>query len=417
MKRFLTLIFVLVFIIQASVVGFCEERKVSGEENVQLPSTFTSKVVGGDDASKLPVEVKAKSAVLMDVATGEVLLQYNADVKLFPASVTKIMTMLLVAEAIDSGRITLADKVACSSNAASKGGSQIWLEEGEVMTVDELLKATVIGSANDAATLLGEYISGSEESFIALMNARAKELGMKNTHFVNATGLDDTTDDHLTTARDIAIMSTELLKHKFIIDYTTVWMDSLRNGETELVNTNKLVRFYDGTTGLKTGTTAKAGCCVSASAERDGLHLVAVVMGSENSNDRFNTAKALLSWGFTNYTLHTPELDIKQYDKVKVNSGRCDFVETVFPEIQPVLIEKGQEEKVKFAVEISENVDAPVSEKQTLGTVKVSLDDKIIDEYKILSRTEVKKLNFFDGVLKIFNFISNGKTAYPFTNA
>ena len=399
-----------------SVVGFCANKNVNDDDEAQIPSTFTSIVAGGDDVSKLPVEINAKSAVLMDVATGQVLLQYNADVKLFPASVTKIMTMLLVAEAIDTGRITLADKVTCSQNAASKGGSQIWLEEGESMTVDELLKATAIGSANDAATLLGEYISGSEEAFIALMNARAKELNMNNTNFVNATGLDDTTDEHLTTARDIAIMSTELLKHKFITAYTTVWMDSLRNGETELVNTTKLVRFYQGTTGLKTGTTAKAGCCVSASAERDNLHLVAVVMGSENSNDRFNTAKALLNWGFTNYTLFTPEVDTKQYERVAVNSGRRDFAETLFPDIVPILIKKGQEEKVRVSVEICENVDAPVSEKQTLGTVKVTLDKELINEYKILSCTEVKKLTFFDGVLKIFNFISNGNTAYPFAD-
>ena len=284
------------------------------------------------------------------------------------------------------------------------------------MSVDELLRATVIGSANDAATLLGEYISGSEESFIALMNARAKELGMNNTHFVNATGLDDTTDEHLTTARDIAIMSTELLKHSFITDYTTVWMDSLRNGETELVNTNKLVRFYEGTTGLKTGTTAKAGCCVAASAQRDKLHLVAVVMGSENSNDRFNTAKTLLSWGFTNYTLYIPEIEVKQYEKVKVNSGRSDFTETVFPDISPILIKKGEEEKVSVSVEICESVDAPVTEKQTLGTVKVTLDKELINEYKILSRSEVQKLTLFDGFLKIINFISNGNTAYPFAD-
>ncbi len=417
MKRLLIYLFVFIFIFQLSVIGFCTDKSANDDDESQVPSTFTSTVANGDDASKLPVEIKAKSAVLMDVATGEVLLEYNADVKLFPASVTKIMTMLLVAEAIDGGRITLADKVACSANAASKGGSQIWLEEGEVMSVDELLRATVIGSANDAATLLGEYISGSEEAFIALMNSRAKELGMKNTHFVNATGLDDTTDEHLTTARDIAIMSTELLKHKFIIDYTTVWMDSLRNGETELVNTNKLVRFYDGTTGLKTGTTAKAGCCVSASAESDSLHLVAVVMGSENSNDRFNTAKALLSWGFTNYTLYTPEIEAKQYENVKVNSGRCDYVQTVIPDISPILIKKGQEENVKVSVGICENVDAPVTEKQTLGTVKVTLDNKLVNEYKILSAFGVPKLTVFDGLLKIINFISNGNTAYPFADS
>ena len=415
-KRFITVLLSLVLVFQLSVVGLCTDTKISDDDEGQVPSTFTSKVVGGDDVSKLPVEIKAKSAVLMDVATGEVLLQYNADVKLFPASVTKIMTMLLVAEAVDNKRITLADKVACSSNAASKGGSQIWLEEGEVMTVDELLRATAIGSANDAATLLGEYISGSEESFIALMNARAKELGMSNTHFVNATGLDDTTEEHLTTARDIGIMSVELLKHEFIKKYTTVWMDSLRNGQTELVNTNKLVRFYDGTTGLKTGTTAKAGCCVSASAERENLHLVAVVMGSENSNDRFNTAKAMLSWGFSNYTSYTPEVDVRRYERVLVNCGRVDFTETQFPDIAPMLIKKGEEAKVEVSVDLCESVDAPVSEKQTLGTMKITIDGKLISEYKILSRNSVHKLTFFDGVLKILNFISNGNTAYPFAD-
>lgn len=414
MRKIIVLLLAFVFVFQLSITGFCTENNLNDDDESLVPATFTSSVPDGDDATKLPVEIKAKSAVLMDVATGEILLQYNADVKLFPASVTKIMTILLVAEAVASKRITLADKVPCSQNAASKGGSQIWLEEGESMTVDELLRATVIGSANDAATLLGEYISGSEEAFIALMNARAKELGMNNTCFVNATGLDDTTDEHLTTARDIAIMSRELLKHEFIIDYTTVWMDSLRNGETELVNTNKLVRFYDGTTGLKTGTTAKAGCCVSASARRENLHLVAVVMGSENSNDRFNTAKAMLNWGFTNYTSYTPKVDVKQYERVKVNSGRSEYVETVFPEISPILIKKGEEEKVKIEVSLCESAVAPVSEKQTLGTVIVKVNEKTASEYKILSRASVKKLTFFDGILKIFNFISNGNTAYPF---
>lgn len=382
---------------------------------MELPSTFTSTVADGDDVSKLPIEIKAKSAVLMDVSTGKVLLEYNPDTRLFPASVTKIMTILLVAEAISTKRITLADKVPCSANAASKGGSQIWLEEGEAMTVDELLRATVIGSANDASTLLGEYISGSEESFIALMNARAKELGMKNTHFVNATGLDDTTDEHLTTARDIAIMSRELLQYEFITDYTTVWMDSLRNGETELVNTNKLVRFYEGTTGLKTGTTAKAGCCVSASAKRDNLHLVAVVMGSANSTDRFETAKSMLSWGFSNYSTYTPSVDKTLINNVSVVGGRCNEVGVNVPVLSGLLIKKGEEEKVKVEVELCTDVEAPVCVNQTLGTVKVTISEKIVAEYKLTAKNEVKKLNLLDAVFKVFNFMANGKTEYPFT--
>ena len=238
---------------------------VKGEEEISLPEDFTASVSNTKSLEKLPVEINAKSAVLMEVSTGEILMEYNPDLKLFPASVTKVMTMLLVAEAVDSKKISLTDKVSCSENAASKGGSQIWLEPGESMSVDELLRATAIGSANDAATLLGEYVAGSEESFISLMNARAKELGMNSTRFVNATGLDDSTDEHLTTARDVAIMSRELLKHDFITKYTTVWMDTLRDGETELVNTNKLVRFYDGTTGLKQAPPPRqAAACLQA---------------------------------------------------------------------------------------------------------------------------------------------------------
>ncbi len=381
--------------------------------------------IGGEDATvtdvnsmstktaDLPIEIKAKSALLMDVATGTVLMEYNADEKLFPASVTKIMTILLVAEAIADNKITLADRVTCSENAASKGGSQIWLEPGESMTVDELLRATVIGSANDAATLLGEYVSGSEESFISLMNARAKELGMTNTHFVNATGLDDTTDDHLTTARDIAIMSRELLKYDFVRKYTTVWMDTLRDGKTELVNTNKLVRFYDGTTGLKTGTTSKAGCCISASAERDGLHLVAVVMGSDNSDDRFETAKAMLNYGFSTYTYYSPVVDMSPIKPVTVIGGRRDLAEVSFSGVEAILIKKGQEKDIIVSVEMCTDVEAPVLKGQTLGNVIIKLGDSTISEYAVTSSCDIEELSFFDSFLKVANYILNGNTAYP----
>lgn len=413
MKKIFCLLMCVCFITQCAISSFGAQRVVRElEENV--PATFSSAVPNGDDKSKLPVDIKAKAAVLMDVQSGKVLLSFNPDVKLYPASVTKIMTILLVAEAIDSKKITLAGKVTCSANAASKGGSQIWLEEGEQMTVDELLRATVIGSANDAATLLGEYVSGSESAFVSLMNARAKELGMKNTTFLNATGLDDTTEAHLTTARDIAIMSCELLKHDFITDYTTVWMDSLRNGETELVNTNKLVRFYEGTTGLKTGTTAKAGCCVSASAKRDNLHLVAVVMGSENSNDRFETAKALLSWGFSNYISCTPQIPQGAVTSVEVTGGRAECVEVAVPQLSTELIKKGEEEKITVKVEQCENVSAPVVEGQTLGSVRVYNGENILHEYKLTAVSEVKKLTLPDVWLKMLNFLATGETKYPY---
>ncbi len=414
MKRvflFLLSIFVFLSVLNVSVLGADIVRE---NDEINLPTSFVSKVADNDALEKLPVDIKAKSAVLMDVVTGEVLLHYNKDLKVFPASVTKIMTVLLVGEAINSKKINLFDKVACSSNAASKGGSQIWLEEGEQMTVDELLRATIIGSANDSATLLGEYVSGSEEAFIDLMNERAKELGMNNTNFVNATGLDDTTDDHITTAYDVAIMSRALLKYDFIREYTTVWMDSLRSGKTELVNTNKLVRFYEGTTGLKTGTTAKAGCCVSASAERDGLHLVAVVMGSVNSSDRFETAKALLNYGFSNYTSYTPAYEDGNARKVVVIGGRKEYIDIKLPELTPLLIKKEEKEKISVSIELSENLEAPVNKNQTLGTVKIISDKKVIGEHKILAKEEIKALNFYDSVLKVLNYLSNGKTSYPF---
>ncbi len=260
-------------------------------------------------AKQEEISVKAKSAVLMDVQTGKVLYAFNEKEKLYPASVTKVMPLLLFMEAVDEGRLSLEDKVKTTPEAASKGGSQIWLKEGEEMSVDDLLKATAVGSANDACTSLGIHLAGSEEGFVKMMNERAMALGMKNTHFVNCSGLDDDTTEHLTTAYDVALMSAELLRHERIKTYTTVWMDSLRDGKTQLVNTNRLVRFYSGTTGLKTGTTSKAGHCLSASAERDGLHLVAVVMGAETSEDRFEGAKSMLDWGFANFETFTPSVD------------------------------------------------------------------------------------------------------------
>ena len=413
MKRFICFLLSIVFVFSISITSFATDKTiVKVNENVQV----VKNIVTEEDKKQLeslPVEIKAKAAVLMEVSSGKVLMEYNPDTKLYPASVTKIMTILLVAEAINSKKITLADKVTCSANAATKGGSQIWLEEGESMTVDELLRATAIGSANDAATLLGEYVAGSETAFIDMMNKRAKELKMNNTHFENATGLDDTTDTHLTTARDIGIMSCELLKYEFIRDYTTVWMDSLRDGKTELVNTNKLVRFYSGTTGLKTGTTAKAGCCVSASAERDGLHLVAVVMGSDNSNDRFNTAKSMLNWGFSNYSCITPEINKKYSKKIKVVGGKENYVKPKMPSVLPVIVKKGEEEKIEVKVKMEECLEAPVVEKQTIGNIKIIIDGKKVAEYKITAKNSVEKLGFLGCMRKLASFVATGEMKYP----
>ena len=339
-----------------------------------------------------PVEIKAKSAVLMDASTGKVLMKHNESEKVYPASVTKIMPLLLITEAIDAGKIALSDVVTVSGTAASKGGSQIWLKEGEQMTVDDLLKATAVYSANDACSALGEYLAGSEEAFVKMLNDRAKELGMNSTHFENCTGLDDTTENHLTTALDVAVMSRELLKHEIITNYTTIWMDSLREGQTELVNTNKLVRFYEGTTGLKTGTTSKAGCCVSASALREGTHLIAVVMGSDNSTDRFETAKAMLNWGFANYSTVTPEIDTSLIPEVGVINGVVEKITPKIPKPDAVLIEKGREADITQTIDLAVDVAAPVEQGQVLGTVTFRLGDELIGKYNLTAPDRIEPL-------------------------
>lgn len=271
------------------------------------------------------------------------------------------------------------------------------------MTVDELLRATAIASANDACTALGEHIAGSEEAFVELMNKRAGELGMKNTNFVNCSGLDDDTTEHLTTAYDIALMSKELLFHERIKTYTTVWMDTLRDGATELTNTNRLVRFYSGTTGLKTGTTDKAGYCLSASAERDGLHLIAVILGAESSDDRFEGAKALLNWGFANFETFTPDMKNVDIPEVEVIRGISDVVASGVKGMKPVTLKKGEKAKIEYIVEACENVEAPVEKNQILGKVTAKSGDNVIGEYSIVAKEEIRKTTLFDfmqGILK-----------------
>lgn len=356
-----------------------------------------------DDAS---VDVKAKACLLMDAATGEVLFSKNEHEKLYPASVTKIMPLLLVMEAIDSGKISLDDKVTASAVAASKGGSQIWLKEGEQMTVNELLKAAVISSANDACTALGELIAGSEEGIVKMMNDRAQELGMNDTVFVNCTGLDDETDSHLTSAYDIALMSKELLSHERIKEYSTVWMDSLRDGATQLVNTNKLVRFYKGTTGLKTGTTTKAGHCISASAERNGLHLIAVVLGSSNSTDRFEGAKAMLNWGFANYETVTPEFDSALITDVNIIKGIEDAVTPTVEEILPITLKSGLKNKIETQVDLATDVKAPVEKGQKLGTIKFIAEGETVGEYDLYSDREIRELRLIDVFLRMLSSLS-----------
>ncbi len=354
-----------------------------------------SVIVFAEEGNAVTDTLSAKSAILMEISSGQVLLSKNPDEKLPPASITKIMTLLLVMEALDSGKITLEDTVTASLNASSKGGSQIWLKEGEQMTVHELIKATAVASANDASTALGEYIAGDEMTFVAMMNQRAAELGMVNTNFENCSGLDDTAENHYTTARDIAIMSCELMKHEKIKEYTTIWMDSLRNGETELVNTNRLVRFYEGATGLKTGTTSKAGYCISATAQRNGMELVAVVLGSDNSNDRFEDAKTLLSWGFSNYEIYTPQVDLSLVTNVNVLYGEQTTILPVISKIAPILVKKGAQNSISQRIDMCIDVEAPVEKGQTLGTVYFEADGETLATCPLISENKVERRSIF----------------------
>ncbi len=351
-------------------------------------------------AAENPV-ISAECAVLMDQASGQVLLEKNAHKAVYPASVTKIMSLLLFTEAIEQKRMKLTDPVKATAEAVAKGGSQIWLKEGEQMTVQELLRATAIGSANDACTALAVHLEGSEAAFVNCMNARAAKLGMQDTVFENCTGLDDDTKNHLTTAFDVALMSRELLRHASIRQYTTVWMDSLRDGKTQLVNTNKLVRFYKGTTGLKTGTTAKAGCCVSASAERDGLHLIAVVMHADSSNARFDDAKAMLDWGFAAYACVTPNIDPALLRSVPVLHGTETSVTPRMETPQPLLLKKGEEAKLKIKAELPENLCAPVEENQLLGEVTVSIGKRVVAQYPLSAAFPVRALTLGDVLLRL----------------
>ena len=339
-----------------------------------------------------------KSALLMDVATGTVLYEHNSHEALAPASVTKVMTMLLIMEAIDSGKIGWEDMVTASDAAAAKGGSQVYLKPGETMSVSDMLKSIAVSSANDCACAMAEHIAGSEAAFVEQMNARAAELGMGDTHFVNCTGLDDAAEaaKHRTSAHDIALMSRELMKnHPDIRKFTTIWMDTVRGGAFGLSNTNKLVRFYNGATGLKTGFTSGAGYCLSATAERDGMELIAVVMGAETSQERFQTCKALLDHGFANYALIRPELENGPAE-VPVTLGRRETVSAKLGTGESMLIDKQQRSQITLETELAESVPAPVSQGQRLGTLTVKAGDRILSQIPLVAAEGVERLGWVD---------------------
>lgn len=354
------------------------------------------------------LDLPAPSYVLMERSTGEVLLEHNAHERLRPASVTKVMTLLLIMEALGDGRIGWDDMVQTSAAAAAKGGSQIYLEENEQLPLEEMLKSIVVSSANDCACAMAEHIAGSEAAFVEMMNARAEQLGMTDTHFVNCTGLDDEPEaaEHLTTAYDIALMSRELLGHEAIKKYTTIWMDTVRDGQFGLSNTNKLVRFYDGTTGLKTGYTSAAGHCLSASAERNGMELIAVVLHCASSTDRFESAKALLNYGFSNYALVTPEPG--ELPAVPVTLGTAAEITPVLADETPILIDKALAAGVETRVCVDESVTAPVEAGQTLGTLTITSGGQTIAERDLIAPEPVGALRWGDVYLQMLRALCMG---------
>lgn len=384
----------------------CSKRITAGLISVFMIINFTSSLAIADGelddsvAASLSTEVPAKSYILMESSTGKVLEEQNSDEQMAPASVTKIMVMLLLMEQIDAGVISFDDMVTTSENAASMGGSQIWLEIGEEMSVNDLLKATAVNSANDAAVSLGEYIGGSEENFVTMMNEKANELGMINTVFKNASGLD--AEGHLSTARDIAIMSSELLKHEEITKYTSIWMDTLRGGETELTNTNKLVRYYDGCTGLKTGTTDEAGSCISATATKEGMTLIAVTMGSETSADRFSAARALLDYGFNTYCLFTPEIKFDDVPEIRVVNGEKSSLEVDLPASNSVVVPKAEQAAIEYSVEVMQDIEAPIEQGNQVGTIIFTLNGDTIEEYPITAAEDINALSFNFVFIRLF---------------
>lgn len=345
-------------------------------------------------------EAPVPSAILMEASSGEILYEKNADEMRHPASVTKVMTLLLVFEAIDSGKISWQDSVTVSARAASMGGSQVFLEVGEVMTVEDLVKSVVISSANDAAVALGEYVSGSESAFVDQMNQKAVALGMKNTHFDNTNGLDDTTETHLTTARDIALMSRELItKHPDIFKYTTLWQDSIRNGAFVLTNTNKLIRFYNGANGLKTGFTQKSGYCISATAAREGLQLIAVVMGAETSDRRNVAVKELFDYGFANYAVEkvTPSEAIEY----SLTGGKVTVGHATGRGFSYV-IEKSKKKPITCEYTLKENLSAPILEGDCVGEIVYKAGDEVLAREELIACETVEKMTFWDVLVAAF---------------
>ena len=335
------------------------------------------------------IDIGVPSAVLMEKTTGTVIYEKNAHEKMSPASVTKVMTMLLVTEELEAGRLSEDTPVTASGRAASMGGSQIYLEEGETMTAGDMLKSVAVSSANDCSVALAEHIAGTEDAFVSRMNARAKELGLENTQFTNCTGLLES-DKHLTTAYDIAVMSRELIQHDFIKEYTSIWMDTVRGGDFGLSNTNRLIFYYPGATGLKTGFTQKAMFCLSATAEREGVEYIAVVLKGSTSEERFESAKTLLNYAFANYTLVSPDSE-KAMPPIAVELGTADSVQPVYGGPRDVLLQRSRAGDISHVLKVCESIEAPVHRGQSLGVMEVVSDGKAVAEIPIIAGDDVPR--------------------------
>ncbi len=395
---------ILIFTIILSI--FCSSGiLVFASTNETIGDNSTNNEAENNNSVTTSLDIQAKSALLMDAETGTVLYSSMPNQKLPLASVTKIMSLLIVCEALEDGRIKLEDNVTVSSNASGMGGSQIFLKEGEIFSVEELIKSTVIASANDAIVALAEHIYGSEKAFVEQMNEKALGLGMKNSMFENCTGLDDTTTNHYSTSYDIALMSRELIKRDIILKYSNVWQDSIRDGQFILTNTNRLVRYYDGCTGLKTGSTDKAGFCMSATAKRGDLHLIAVVMGSETRDKRNEAARTMLDYGFSNFAIYKDNGRI--VDNREVRFGRVDEVD-LHTKGFTRLVDKSKVKSVEIKYELPEYIDAPLKSGEVVGKISYYINEEKIGESDIYIDEDIERIGVFEIIFRIFMSILIG---------
>ena len=392
-KLSISFFIVITILISITLPCFAEESTYVWSSNTNENTTIATNA-NANEANSDHLNLESESAILIEQSTGQVLYEHNCHEQLRPASVTKVMSILLIMEALDSGKISLNDSIPCSENAASMGGSQIWLDPRETLTVDEMLKAICVASANDCVVAMGEYIGGSEEGFVQMMNDKAKELGMNDTTFKNCHGLDE--DGHVTSSYDIALMSKELLNnHPQITNYTTIWTDTLRGGKSELTNTNKLIRTYKGATGLKTGSTGLALYNLSASATRDNLSLIAVIMKAPSTKVRFAEAQKLLDYGFNTFSFKQFGKKDEAVKTISVDKGVRSTVDAILSDNAGTLIEKGKDKSIEQNLNLEDTISAPVASGQKLGEISFRLDGKILSTVDIVAKNDVDKINLF----------------------